>query len=276
MTCCRSGEGSRDIWRAKPSNAQQPSGEACGSCSHAGSPSVPGAAGYEAHTCAPPRPAAPWDCHNGRPSRDAAVVAPRARDARPRWVRWWLAAFGRQARWRRRSSRPRRPPAQPQSPYASCGFSLDPWDSGQLYPRKTRQGNGAARTLPLPADPTSLVALGYQNGHDLLHQSMRVPALEPIATSAFRPEPLRPVAPLATRPHVKMIQSTILRQSAGGRPARLPGQKSPRIGSIRSHKVSRMFWIAGSGSLGRTLPFGCLLRGLAICYTSMIAKPEMT
>jgi len=188
--------------KAIPSGVLQPNVVVCVSSCREERVSHRGWGGYARCTCDSPRFDGPLDYRSRRPGKGVADASLDL-DVSQQLTESFVPTVSCHARSRPRSLRPTHRLVHRRSRCVWYRFLLDPWDLGRFYPPKTRLGQGAVRTLPIPADSTRFVAFCHQNRHDLFHNPCLVPSLKPIVDGAFGTEFFRQLVPLATAPHPK-------------------------------------------------------------------------
>src|SRR5206468_2796914 len=206
MRSYRNAPESRGIWTANPTCAPRPNGVACaaGSASSAEQLLSPRrSAVCAACTCVSWQPHGRWDCHILCRGTSAAAHPSSVRVAPRRSLRSCAPVAWCHARSRRRWRCPTDHPVRRRSSCVWCRFFHGQWGFAQLCPPKTRLGHGAIGTLPIPMDAAEFFALGNQGRHDLGHDAVLVPALEPVMHGALGTKALRQFFPLATGSHAE-------------------------------------------------------------------------
>lgn len=190
-----------------------------------------------------------WDCHNPCPGKDAADYSLWVRGVRPQSPRWFPSAFLRRVHSRGRFSRRGglRPPRRE-------GFSwfpvvLCPWDSARHRPPKRalpRHPSAACQSQPTPPSSSHSASNAAHNSLNTpssphrWNQRCAVLSSPKSLGSWFHWQPAR---------MRKIIPSSVLRQSAVGRPpAGFFGYLFLRIVSIRFHADSGIFHIVPIGT----------------------------
>src|SRR5436305_5283796 len=206
MRSCHSAPRWPDTSRANPRSAQRPSGAVCvpGASWHAWRPPHP----HRFCVCADRSDASQpsvdlWGCHSPCPNTSAGALSCSAPVAPRRLPRWFAPAVSYRGRWLHQWSRQEDRRAHRRANCVLCRFSRDPWGSDRHDPPKTRLGHSAIGALPVPVDAAEVFAFFDQHGHDLLHDVVLVPALEPIMDRALSTKPRRQLIPLAAAAHAK-------------------------------------------------------------------------
>jgi len=188
--------------KAIPSGVLQPSAAVCVSSCRVGRVFHYGWTEHVRCTCGVPLLCGLSDYHSPHPGRDVADASLDS-GVSQQWPESFVPTVLCHARLRPRSLRPMHRLVHRRSGCVWCRFLPDPWDLGRFYPPKTRLGQGAVRTLPIPAHSACFVTFGHQNRHDLFHNPRLVPSLKPVMDGAFGAEFFRQLIPLATGSHPK-------------------------------------------------------------------------